>query len=389
MKIAIVVHGRFHAFDLARELLKRDHEVTLMTNYPAWAVRPFGVPATLVRSFWLHGAVSRLDEWLHQKMCFPYFEAALHSAFGHWAAHQLQKERWDAAICFSGGGEETLLALAGKKTLRICHRSSTHIRTQTRLLEEEEKRTGIPLQRPTPWMIAREEREYELADRIYVPSTFVKETFIAEGVSAGKVTVIPLGVQTETFRPSTEEMEARRLRILSQEPLSVLNVGTFSLRKGMWDMAKVITALQGENFCFRFVGPVAPEAMRLVPRLKPYATFTPKQPQRKLPAYYAGADLFILPTIEDGYPVVLAQASAAGLPILTTPNGAGTDLVRPNQTGWVLPVRNPKALIERLQWCQTHREELAAMVRRIHQEYRPRDWAEVAADFEAQMARVD
>lgn len=43
MKIAIVVHGRFDAFDLARALIARGHDVTLFTNYPGWAVEPFGI----------------------------------------------------------------------------------------------------------------------------------------------------------------------------------------------------------------------------------------------------------------------------------------------------------------------------------------------------------
>lgn len=37
MKIALVVHGRFHAFDFAREL-SRNHDVTIFTNYPKWAI---------------------------------------------------------------------------------------------------------------------------------------------------------------------------------------------------------------------------------------------------------------------------------------------------------------------------------------------------------------
>lgn len=383
LKIAIVVHGRFHAFDLTRGLLKRQHEIVLLTNYPIWAVKPFGVPATAVRSFWAHGFVSRLDDWLHQKVHFPYFEAALHKAFGRWAACQLQGKRWDVVVCFSGVGEEIFRALAGRGTLRICHRSSTHIRTQSRLLKEEEKRTGTPLQRPSPWMMAREEREYRLADRVYVPSTFVKETFLSEGVPAQKIDVIHHGVQTEIFRPPSGVIEARCLRILSGQPLRVLNVGTFSLRKGMWDMAAAIAELRRENFHFRFVGPVPLEARTLAFRLKTYATFIPKQPQRELPISYAWADLFVLPTIEDGYPFVLAQAFTAGLPILTTPNGAGTDLVRPTQTGWVLPIRNPGALVERLRWCNAHREDLATMVRQIYREYHSRDWEDVAEDFEA------
>lgn len=333
------------------------------------------------------GVVSRLDEWLHNRFGLPYLEAALHTWFGCWAARELRKDSWDAVVCLSGVGEETFLALAGGKAMRICHRSSAHIRSQARLLEEEERRTQALIERPSVWRIRREEREYDLADRVYVPSGFVKETFVAEGFPAQKVDVIPHGVHTAAFRPLPDVIEARCKRILSRQPLRVLNVGTFSLRKGMWDMAQVIRTLKGRNFQFRFIGPVAAEARELASRLRSDAVFTPKQPQRELSTYYAWADLFILPTIEDGFPVVLAQASAAGIPILTTPNGAGRDLVRPGENGWILPVRKPAAFTDCLQWCDGHREELAMMVRRIYQEFRPRDWADVATEFEALYAK--
>ena len=62
MKIAIVVHGRFHAFDLARELSPR-HDVTVFTNYPKWAARRFGLVPDQVRSFWPHGIASRAAGW--------------------------------------------------------------------------------------------------------------------------------------------------------------------------------------------------------------------------------------------------------------------------------------------------------------------------------------
>lgn len=57
--------------------------------------------------------------------------------------------------------------------------------------------------------------------------------------------------------------------------------------------------------------------------------------------------------------------------------------MRAGETGWVLPIRSPQEFIECLLWCGAHREELAAMVRRIYNDFKPRDWAEVAADFES------
>src|SRR5258708_5056498 len=101
MKIAIVVHGRFHAFDLAREL-SRHHDVVVFTNYPKWAARRFGLAKHQVRSFWIHGIASRLAGRIAGLFGLSYPEAALHKVFGSWAASELLREDWDAVHPFSG-----------------------------------------------------------------------------------------------------------------------------------------------------------------------------------------------------------------------------------------------------------------------------------------------
>ncbi len=382
LRIAIAVHGRFHAFDLARELLRRGHDVMLFTNYPKFAVARFGVPPERVRSLVLHGVISRVLWRVGERHRWLYPEALLHRWFGRWVAAQVRGERWDTVVCWSGVGEETFRALEGTSTLRICQRGSTHIRTQARLLEEEERRTGVPQDRPSPWILACEEREYALADVIWVLSSFARQTFVEQGVEETRLVLVPLGVDTRAFRASPEAVEARCRRIRGGEPLRVLYVGTSSFQKGMRDMAEIVRTLSNGNFRFRFVGPVAAECRDLARELSRFAEFIPKQPQQDLPRFYEWGDVFVFPTIQDGYAMVLDQARAAGLPLLTTTNCAGPDLIRDGVTGWVLPVRSPEVFIERLRWCYHHREELAAMVRRIYNDFRPRDWADVAADFE-------
>lgn len=387
MKIAIAVHGRFHAFDLARELARR-HDVTVLTNYPIWAVKRFGLLPAQVRSFWAHGVISRMAWWLHDRVSLPYPEAALHTLFGRWAAAQIAKERWDVVHSFSGVSEEILCAAKTRAVLRMMVRGSAHIRTQARILREEELRCGTKLDQPSRWIIAREEREYAVADRILVLSTFARDSFITNGVHADKLGLLPLGARLDHFRPSPEIVEARCARILSGEPLRVLFVGALCFRKGMLDMASILRGPGHERFEFRFVGPVSKEAGALMKGLSPLAEFIPKQPQHQLSTSYAWGDLFVFPTLEDGFAVVLAQAAAAALPILTTTNCCGPDLLREGRTGWVLPIRSPHAFLERLRWCDTHREELARMVRNIYQQFQPRTWADVAADFESVCAEA-
>jgi glycosyltransferase involved in cell wall biosynthesis len=216
-----------------------------------------------------------------------------------------------------------------------------------------------------------------------VLSTFAYNSFVAERFDRAKLSLLPLGTNTTMFRPTPEVVEARCRRIEAGEPLRVLYVGTPSLRKGLLDVAATIRKLKGGNFSWRFVGPVGAEAKAIKAELSAVAEFIPKQPQSELPKWYEWGDVFILPTIEDGFAVVLAQAQAAGLPILATTNCSSPDHVREGETGWVLPIRSPEAFIDRLLWCDAHREELAQMVRRAYTYFRPRDWDDVAADFES------
>lgn len=383
LKIAIVVHGRFHAFDLARALLGRGHHVTLFTNYPQRAAERFLVSRVFIRSFWPHGILSRIAAWLSAEAGIPYPEEALHRMFACWAANQIRKEQWDVVHAWSGVAEETFMALESTGTLRLLMRGSSHIRTQARLLEEEERRAGTPLDRPSPWMIAREEREYGLADRIATLSRFANDSFVKEGVPLKKLSLIPLGVQVGDFRPTSSVIEDRCRRILSEAPLRILYVGAISFQKGFWDMDEVLRGLKMDRFHFRFIGPVAPEVRGFLPKLRTKAEFVPKQPQQKLPSWYAWGDLFLSLTIQDGFSLVLSQANAGALPILTTMNCSGPDFVQEGKNGWILPIRQPKAFMERLIWCDRHRQDLATMVRWIYEDFQPRGWEDVAEDFES------
>jgi glycosyltransferase involved in cell wall biosynthesis len=261
-------------------------------------------------------------------------------------------------------------------------RGSAHIRVQDEILGKEEQRTGARLDRPGTWVQKREQREYQIADQVVVLSGFARDTFVGEDFDPQKLRLLLLGADTEMFRPQSDVIEARCRRILSGEPLVVLYVGTFCYRKGARDLETVVQALGNAAFRFRVVGPIAREVRPMVERLRPVVEFIEKQPQSQLPHWYATGDVFVFPTIEDGFAVVLAQAHASALPILTTPHCSGPDLVSQNETGWILPIRSPEAFVDRLRWCDANRPTLAAMVRRVYELPHVRTWDDVAADFE-------
>lgn len=387
MRIAIVVHGRFHAFDLARALIRRGHDVTVFTNYPKRVARRFGLAPENVVSCVAHGVLSRAALAVSSGKPGDHLTALLHRSFGRWAARRVAEKPWDVIHVFSGIAEEILSAPSAPGTLRQVLRGSAHIRTQDQILAEESARAGVSIDRPCPWMIAREMREYELADEVIVLSDFARRSFLECGFAPARLRVLPLGVDTQHFRPSPETLAERCRRIRAGEPLRVLMVGSLSYRKGALDLIDFVRRVDPERFRFRFVGDVPDESRKSVRSLGDRIELVPRQPQLRLPSWYAQADLFAFPTLEDGFAVVLVQAQASALPILTTTNCSGPDLIREGENGWVLPIRSPQDFVDRLRWCDSHREELARMVTRIYEQFQPRDWDDVARDFERLVAQ--
>ena len=383
MRIALVVHGRFHGFDLAKALIDRGHEVSVLTNYPAMVAPRFGLPKDSVRSFVWHGVLDRAAMAAAGRLPRVYSEQRLHELFGRWAAKELCRRPFDVVHSWSGVSLELLSTPDLAATPVLLMRGSAHIRAQDRLLGDEEGRAGVPLDRPSEWMIGREESEYARADRIVVLSTFARRTFVEEGCDPARVSVLPLGVDVEAFRATPAASDARAVRMLGRGVLRVLYVGALSFQKGLLDLLRAAELLRGDPVEVTLVGPRMAESEALLAMAGGNVRVLPKRPQAELPDAYAAADLFVFPTIQDGFGMVLTQAKAAGLPIITTDNCAGSDLVTDGQDGWIVPIRDPQALADRLRWCTTHRPAVARMARAVETEYQPRGWNGVARDFEA------
>lgn len=379
LKIGIGVHGRFHAFGLAAGLLKLGHDVSVFTNYPASIATRFGLPTQRIRGFPLNGVAVRLIHKIPALSRIPGLDGRLHAWFGAWLAKQLIIEKWDATYTWSSISKEYLNCERVAK-VRMLARGSTHIRKQWQLLQEEEVRTGCPIEKPTEAIMLREEAEYALADAVVVLSRFCQQTFLDAGFSRERVRLMVSAVDVDRFTASPESLLARKQRMQSNEPLRILSVGTFSYRKGAQDLVALAKALPNEKFHFRFVGTIAPEAAALAQQFNTKIEFIPRVAEPELREHYAWADVFVLPSIEEGLAAVLPQAAAAGLLILATPNSGAEDVIQPGQTGWVLPARDPDAFANRLKAIANERQLPNPVSASAHLKNQ-RDWSNAAADW--------
>ncbi|MBM4223925.1 MAG: glycosyltransferase family 4 protein [Gammaproteobacteria bacterium] len=380
LRLAIVVHGRFHAFDLAKALIRAGTDTTVFTNYPRSVAAKFGVPPERVTNCVWHGVATRLLARLPSRVAPVLREKWSHEAFGRWAARRVEPTRYDTVHCFSGVAEELWRKLADAKAVRSLLRGSAHIETQHDILAEEERLAGVPLDKPSEWMRAREQREYGLADQIVVLSGFARESFLARGVPAKRVRLVPLGSDLARFTAEPAVLAERRRRILAGEPLRVLTVGTWSHQKGVAYLQEIARQLTRAHR-FRFVGAVGPDAQNLAKTARQWIEFRPRVSQDQLPSEYAWGDIFLFPTLQDGYAVVLAQAFAEGLIVLASKNCGAPELVAEGRTGWLVPIRDVAGMVRQLQWCDQHRVETASMVEAVSRAVERRDWQAVADDL--------
>jgi glycosyltransferase involved in cell wall biosynthesis len=383
ISVAIVVHGRFHAFDLARALQKRsDVNVILLTNYSARECQKFGIRLDSVKSFVLHRFAQafcyRVIPWFMPQLV----QRVLHTSFGHWAAKTLSKQKSlpNVIRIFSGVAEEVLDAPALKECKKVLTRGSSHILSQQQILEQERERAGVAMDMPSAWMVARETREYEKTDAVVVLSKFAANTFLQQGFDQQKLWLIPNAVNLDWYRANEFATEARKERILSGAKLRILMVGSFLFRKGIIDFAAVAAHFK-DRMEFRFVGDLPTEGQDIKRSLESYVEFRTRVPPQDLPEQYAWGDIFFFPTVEDGFPAVLSQAMAAGLSVITTPNGSGPDLIQNGRNGWIVNVRDQRSMIEKLQYFDADRSALVASCKHASESIAMRSWDDVADDF--------
>ncbi len=87
-------------------------------------------------------------------------------------------------------------------------------------------------------------------------------------------------------------------------------------------------------------------------------------------------DVLALPTLIDSFALVITEALAHGLPVITTANAGASEFIEEDVNGWVLPAGDVEALTERLVWCADHREQVQQMRPAARQSARQISWAE-------------
>jgi glycosyltransferase involved in cell wall biosynthesis len=216
------------------------------------------------------------------------------------------------------------------------------------------------------WVRPEQKRaEMELADIVLAPSTFVAET-ILKFYPTKKVFLAPYGVDLEFWKPRSGE-EQRRPNPDNSDffadgapaTLKFIFAGQCSVRKGTPVLLNAWKQAALRNAKLQLVGAWGFADAKLAD-LPPGVSYLGIVSREELRHQFIQADVLVFPTYFEGRALVVSEALACGLPVVTTPASGVTDLVD-DTCGRVLPSGDVDGLVETLRWFVANREKLPAM----------------------------
>jgi glycosyltransferase involved in cell wall biosynthesis len=188
---------------------------------------------------------------------------------------------------------------------------------------------------------AAEQVEHDLATRVAAASSFTKRTLIDHGVDAAKIRVNPYGVNCSRFSMKPDP---------KSRPLRFIFVGLVDARKGIPLLLDAWRSLGGMNAELWIVGSASKDVVALLPEL-PGLKYWGKVPHAEVALLMQQCDALVFPSYFEGFGLVLLEAMASGLPVITTTATAGPDIVTEGEDGWVIEPGDLPRLTEVMSFC--------------------------------------
>lgn len=352
--VIISCSSKFHAFALAEQMAKNGWLNGFYTSY-AYAKN------TLIRRF-----VKRVDKeeipvsLIHTNLplAFPIklFGSKAHvwnDWFDRWVASRLTANS-KVFIGWSGMSLHSLRAARKAGMITVLERGSSHIVHQHNILKEEYKKFGKEFA-VHPTVMKKELREYEEADYISIPSFFVRDSFIQNGVPVEKLIVNPYGV-SGFFKPAASPKTGKKF--------TIVYLGSLSIRKGLIYLMEALNQLElpKEDYEVWFIGSMQDEIKPFFSRYqKENWKFFGQINHYDLKQYLSQADVGIQPSLEEGLSMVIPQMMACGLAVIVTRNTGGENMIKNGVNGFVVPAASPASIAEKINLLYKDREILNDM----------------------------
>lgn len=183
--------------------------------------------------------------------------------------------------------------------------------------------------------LQRKDEELQLADKIYVASSFTKKTLEIYPGQLANIEVIPYGFPPVNTQRKYDDIQNRKIRVLF--------VGGLSQRKGLSYFFEAIKGLD-DKIEATVVGRGNLEACQALKEALSKVNYIPSLPHDEILKLMANQDLFIFPSLFEGFGLVITEAMSQGTPVITTDRTCGPDIMHNGIDGWIVKAGETKPI---------------------------------------------
>jgi glycosyltransferase involved in cell wall biosynthesis len=297
------------------------------------------VEAHLVPELLVHG-LGRISERLGDR-AFAWQERLLAER----AAKVAIDSGVDAVLSYSYCAYHLFSQLEGKGIRRLLFQCHPHPDFVSDILREEGSQNpkwGATLwkEKELSWgesYLAQLRAEPQMADMVVAASSFTRKSLVEKGVDGGKIVVVPYGSDSRLgAAPELGKMAGNRQRILF--------VGQMGQRKGLSYLLEACEGMGMAGRELRVCGrgfDIDPEIRRSKPD---WLTIRRDLTEGELAREYSEADVFVLPSLVEGFGLVILEALSFGVPVVTTTSTGAPDVMTDGEEGFIVPPRDSGAL---------------------------------------------
>ena len=379
MKVVVSCLKKFHAFALAEQMNNNNSLRIFFTTY------------AYQKNFFIRKIVNRVDKEIipKSKIKTNYFLAflvkflknqfILVELYDIWVSLNLRSlKKIDVFIGWSSMSYRSMKVAKEKGALMILERGSSHILFQKNILQEEYKKFGLKFYFNKD-LVKKELKEYELADYISIPSQFVMNSFLDQGVSKEKLFLNPYGAST--FFKRTEDNKKNK-------KFTIVYLGTSCIRKGIHYLLESIQKLNinKSNYEVLFIGKVEEEMKSIIGDFDTSnCKFIGFVNHYDLPKILSNCDVAIHPSIEEGMSMVTLQLLACGVPVIATFNTGASEVVKNDYNGYIIEAKKPELIKEKIEYLFQNPVKLKKMkinsVESIQKNFKWSDYGNRYCDF--------
>lgn len=289
---------------------------------------------TLIYYSWIYSSVSKLL-W-GMKVRFPFaFQKSFHKDLLYTLYDRLVSSFFEDCKLLVGWSQVSLYSMKKVKENGgkfILEHPMVHANYWNQIIKKEyskHEKVVSPKSIRSAAMLKRMNKEYELADKINLLSSFARGTFLSENISPDKLIITPLA--TDIYRSESHQGS------MQSDKFVILYVGRLELLKGVQYLLESFRRLNLKKSELWLVGSVQEEFVPFLRKYEGYYQLLGEKTKQELWKIYKQADVVVFPSLLDAFGLVIIESLIANTPIIATTSSAAEDLIENEDQGTIIP----------------------------------------------------